>query len=268
MAGHSKFELVITFRPMSEPNLWACHKLKNHLMQKKASRITPEERKRRKDNALFLYLDISFTLINLKTYIEHATHSVKTADSPSIPSDNPDRAKKLREEVLAEALYYSFIILLYGVVEDNLNQTCDLISETKKLPLRAKDLRGDTISQCMDFLSKLAGISADSIKSLPAIRDMAKVRNCIVHASGIIEKTNERDRNRLVELTRLYPNSISLSKVKFAHQKKLVLSFEYCQICLKAAASLFIEVFSAKRLVDKIFFEHTNHFFDKNTPRP
>lgn len=104
-----------------------------------------KDREQRLAPASNLYIEIIVTLANLKTYIEHADHSVKTADSPSIPAADPDRAKVLREEILSEALYYSFVILLYGIVEDKLRQTCDLIFETKKFPLRAKEINGDVI---------------------------------------------------------------------------------------------------------------------------
>lgn len=219
-------------------------------MSPRDSRTRDEKRQLGKSKAAMLHIGIFAAVANLKAYIEHADHSVKTADSPIIPSNNPAIAKAVREN-LAESLYYSFVILLYGIVEDSLVRTCDLISEIKSLPMHAKDLKGDTISQSTFFLSRLAKVSIDSLQYLPAVRDLAKIRNCIVHASGFIERVNEKDRNRINVLVKQSSGSISVKRDTLADQQKLVLSFEYCRSSLQMAASFFAELLGATRLVNK-----------------
>ena len=40
---------------------------------------------------------------------------------------------------------YSYVLLLYSMVEDFLGQTCDLLQDIRNFPITRKDLRGDNL---------------------------------------------------------------------------------------------------------------------------
>ncbi len=195
------------------------------------------------------------TLHQLREYIEHASNLITTIEHP-----NPVRSDPMLDEVLAiyrtilrekifpEALYYSFIVLLYGEIETSLKRMCDLFHEMRQTPLRAKELSGDTLSQCMTFLHRLCGIPSEAIKSLPDIRDLAKVRNCIVHASGLIERVSDSDKKRIQQLAANSPALIQLRVEEDPDDTKLVLSLEYCRVSVEHASDFFQELLTAQRL--------------------
>ena len=139
------------------------------------------------------------------------------------------------------ALHYSFIVLIHIEVEARLKATCDIIQKMRGIPLNARDLRGDTIEQCMIFLDKLVGIPRDKFSYWPDIADLAKIRNCIVHASGRIEKS--RDKVYLHRLVQQKPNFLYLSDATDLEDKQLVLKHDYCMYMTAHAREFFVELF-------------------------
>lgn len=219
-------------------------------------KLSRSELQQKKKGAETFCVQVLFTLHHLRRYIQHASSLLTTIDHPDLVHSDPkldellvNYRKNLRENIFPEALYYSFVILLYGIIENSLKQTCDLIHEMKKTPMRAKDLSGDTLSQCMAFLYKLGGVPNDSIKSLSQIRDLAKVRNCIVHASGFIERINDGDKKRIHQLAANSPDLIELRTDTNPDDTKLVLSLKYCSTSVKHAFDFFEEVFRARHLL-------------------
>jgi hypothetical protein len=138
------------------------------------------------------------------------------------------------------ALHYSFIMLLFLTVEDRLKKICDLLQQIKNLPLRSKDLRGDSIEQGMIFLDKLAGISRNDIKHWPKITDLLKIRNCIVHTSGRIEFS--RDKAYLKELIQKNPKHLRLSDDSSPEDKVIIVEHSYCMLSTSVAREFFEEV--------------------------
>ncbi len=138
------------------------------------------------------------------------------------------------------ALHYSFIVLMFITIEDHLKKTCDLIQQANNTPLRAKDLRGDSIEQGMIFLDKLAGIPRSELSYWPQISDLVKIRNCTVHTNGHIELS--RDKAYLKELIKKNPDHLKLSDHEAPEDKLLIIEHSYCMLSTRDAREFFEEI--------------------------
>ncbi len=112
---------------------------------------------------------------------------------------NDDNGKALRwyfesqklEYFFPVTLNYAFLIMVFVTIETHLMKTCDLLYETRKLPLRAKELAGRGLDRYMNYLSKLASVSRDCISIWPQISNLTKLRNCVVHTAGYIDNSKD-----------------------------------------------------------------------------
>jgi hypothetical protein len=141
-----------------------------------------------------------------------------------------------------KSLRYSFLVLLFLVLERQLIGLCDDIKDRQKLPIRANDLKGDTILRCKIYLQKLAGISRVDDQLWVKVEDLSKVRNCIVHALGKIELSN--DQRRLQELA-TNGHGISISGHESPEEGLLIITSEYCQQAINDVLEFFTAIFEA-----------------------
>jgi hypothetical protein len=137
------------------------------------------------------------------------------------------------------SLRYSFVVLLFLVIEHQLNQLCDEIKKRKNLPIRASEMSGDALKRSKVYLEKVAGIS---IKNWSDIEDLSKVRNCIVHALGKVELS--KDEKHLKQLTKK-DVGLSISDKESQEEGFLVVSSDYCESSVIVAQKFFDEIFDA-----------------------
>jgi hypothetical protein len=64
------------------------------------------------------------------------------------------------------------------------------MGEKQNLPIRMKELSRDDIKRAKNYLHKISHIP--EVNWIP-IEDLAKVRNCIVHAMGDVKLSSDRD---------------------------------------------------------------------------
>jgi hypothetical protein len=134
-------------------------------------------------------------------------------------------------------LRYSFVVLLFLVVESQLNRTCDTITERRNLSMRAKDFRGSTMERCKAYLKKAANVPLNR-ELWEKIEDLAKVRDCIVHALGKVELS--RDAQRLRDLARQNIGlSIGNDDDHPLAQGTLIVRSEYCVQAVDSVTSFF-----------------------------
>ncbi len=195
-------------------------------------------------------LEIEVSFVRLSHYLEKMGEqlnalSVKEREQARIFSGRGYALYQLAtsgiyDHEFPNTLHYSYIVLLFITIEDCLNKTCDLLHQANKLPLRAKDLRGDAIGQCMRFLDKLAGIPRDDLLYWPQISDLSQIRNCIVHTSGHIELS--RDKKHLLELVQKQPDALKLSEHENHEDRVLVVEHSYCMHSTENARNFFKEI--------------------------
>lgn len=214
------------------------------------------------------------TFIGLRDYIDKSEFQLATLADEELNDPkylNPPEGEPgigyimyQHEHLFPLSLRYSFVVLLYLIIEDRLRQACNLIQKIRALPIRAKDLRGDTLEQCMIFLDKLVGIQRQSISTWQRISDLSKIRNCIVHSSGRVEESRDKDYLKL--LAKQENSLIDLSDNEQPTETQLVISPEYCVISTLVAGRFFEEIFEAANLhhEDVSFFkEDIDEFFGR-----
>ena len=118
--------------------------------------------------------DTELAFDNLKDYLEmvEGQHGVvRVLEQKKIPQQPPPG---LSEEEFAEwqseiqffeeryerdfpsKIRYSFLVLLYIVVETHLRAACDEVAKRRNLEIREKDLKGDAIERAKVFLDRAA----------------------------------------------------------------------------------------------------------------
>jgi len=137
------------------------------------------------------------------------------------------------------SLRYSFVVLLFLVIEHQLNQLCDEIKKRQSLPIRANEMSGDVLKRSKVYLEKIAGISINNWSDL---EDLSKVRNCIVHALGKVELS--KDEKHLRQLVKRNVG-LYISSKDFQEEGYLVVSADYCESAIRVAKKFFDEIFEA-----------------------
>jgi len=140
-------------------------------------------------------------------------------------------------------LRYSFLVLLFFSLENELNRVCDEIAKRRSLALRVKDIRASgTIATFRTYLQKVAGLSGLGPTHWEPIMELADLRNCIVHALGKIPSGNEGERLRqIVKKTR----SLSISDGDSGQPDVLLITPEYCAQAVAIVDKFFDTLFEA-----------------------
>lgn len=81
---------------------------------------------------------------------------------------------------------------IYSVFENELNRLCDRVQSAVGAGLRFQDLTGSGVERARNFLIKVGGFDLSaSDKEWNTITKIREVRNCFVHADGIL-KSNDK----------------------------------------------------------------------------
>lgn len=88
----------------------------------------------------------------------------------------------------------SALVSLYSSLEHNLNDFCNICQKMKGTNISVSDFNGDGIHKAKKYLTKLMGIDFGQSQEWQFITEFNKVRNCIVHANGDINKMTSTDK--------------------------------------------------------------------------
>jgi len=131
---------------------------------------------------------------------------------------------------------YSFVVLLFIVLETRLRAACDEISKRSSLELRESDLKGSALERARAFLKKVANLPSWDQMTLQQLIDFQKVRDCIVHTNGQI--AGSRDEKRLNFLCN---QNEGLS----SEAGSLMIERHYCKKMLEISKSYFRHLFDS-----------------------
>lgn len=93
----------------------------------------------------------------------------------------------------------SIIIAIYIFLEAQLNQLCDIISESINIKIKRKDLDGKGIEKAFLYLSKVADFDLSKMgREMPYIKNVNALRNHIVHSGGSLPETADHKLNKFV----------------------------------------------------------------------
>jgi hypothetical protein len=153
-------------------------------------------------------------------------------------------------------LRYSFVVLLFLVLENKLRELCEIIGKLKgKTPPAAQR---DIVKQYKRFLED-AGVSIAQ-QVWESVHDLNKVRNCIVHASGNVARTAGKEYLRI--LARRDPG-LAISGYDYEgndsplylEENMLVLTPDYCSRAVADVRRLFDDLCHAVPLRGIVFEE-------------
>jgi hypothetical protein len=171
-----------------------------------------------------------------------------TEYDPALFEADIDETKWIYESYFPRFLRYSLIVTTVMILETQLVKLCDIIKAKRGLLVRSKDLKGDTLNQCKRYLEDIAKLPLNQLFWDKAA-DLSKVRNCIVHAMGDIELSN--DRNRLRDLVRANQGLITGDTVFTGLEENILyVSPEFCTRSIKNIQQLFDDVFKAAGFSD------------------
>ncbi len=128
---------------------------------------------------------------------------------------------------------YFFITTGFFLFEERLRQLCILVRESN-LGLQQEQL-GNGIEDYVRFLEKAANgrVKLTDLAEWRAMKDMEKVRDCIVHAFGRIEQMRGKKRKHL---ERLVKRDKDLSVVeRIPNSRQIFPSYAYCRRTLNQA---------------------------------
>ncbi len=156
------------------------------------------------------------------------------------------------EQFWPRMLTYSFITILFSFAEINLEQTCELLFIRDRLSDRGKNMNVNGypggITKCMDYLDDYLHIKRDNISQWPKIVALNKIRDCIVHTAGRLEKS--RDRKYLENLLRKHPKEITLTDHPVLEERQILLDFDYCRGLCISTSHFFEDLFRKTDMAD------------------
>lgn len=180
---------------------------------------------------------IFFPIIRVAQYLDamelqiQALHDTKSVEVEQLVREgrlSKDFTKSYKRDfelTMRRNFLYSYIVLLYLLTENGLRFLCDQLYQDLKLPVRAKDIKGDGFESCTTFLVKLVNLSPKNIPEWQKVTDLAKVRNCIVHTAGRIEDSKDQPYLRL-----LCRQGIGLDIDRYNPDEYLSIEPRYCRL--------------------------------------
>ena len=175
---------------------------------------------------------------------QHEQSSIEVFKNHDLPDTIPYESMMeeydwIYEYFFPRSLRYSFVVLLFLVIEHQLNQLCDEIQKRRNLPIRSSEMSGDALKRSKVYLQKVARVS---IKNWESLEDLSKVRNCIVHTLGKVELSKDaKHLNQLVKKN----IGLAISGEDSQEDGFLVVSAEYCESAIRLAKQFFYEIFDA-----------------------
>lgn len=138
-------------------------------------------------------------------------------------------------EGILPTLRYSHVVLLHILAETQLRSFCLIMKKEKALPdLIPGDFRGSPMDQIQIYLKKLIGISIGEIPQWESLRNLQKVRDCIVHVYGVVGESRDKDLAGLISKT---------SGLGIDDQGRLDIKIEYCAAQIEIIREFFDALF-------------------------
>jgi len=131
----------------------------------------------------------------------------------------------------------AFIAYLHGIVEHGLTSVANRLGETRELPLKVNEISGSAIERSKTYLTKLAGIRIGNDVSWSGLRDLAKIRNIVLHAGGEIARPDLKEDIRRLQAQ--YPGGILLQEPWLGAPDEIRISLSFCKQMLTEVEQFF-----------------------------
>ena len=94
---------------------------------------------------------------------------------------------------IPRVLSYSLIILVHSIVETQLVALCERLRAKHGKSLKVSELSGSPIERAKIFLSKVVELNVGEDPDWETLRDLAKIRNAIVHHGGALGTDQQKE---------------------------------------------------------------------------
>jgi hypothetical protein len=98
------------------------------------------------------------------------------------------------EENLPRCLTYSFITMIYTLLERRLNELCNDLIKKNKIKLSVNKLKG-SLSERIELFFKAFNLNGIKKQDINTILEFSRVRNQIVHENGQMENASNKLKN-------------------------------------------------------------------------
>lgn len=144
---------------------------------------------------------------------------------------------------------YSAIILLYSIVETQLDGFAEHIGQKQASKLRVNDMAGHGIERSALYLKRVLSIDVKTDPAWSQLKDLQKVRNIIAHRGG--KRGEERgQQNTVDDLLRRYPHVLEIRKRR-VFQDEIWISMTLCRDFAKFIGGFFERIFKAAGLPNR-----------------
>jgi hypothetical protein len=141
----------------------------------------------------------------------------------------------------------SFVVYLHSVVEHSLARIARDVHKRRGISLKPKEVNGPPIERTSTYLAKVAGIRVNELEDWQFLRDVARVRDVIVHRGGEIGE-DAAERNRLRELCTRYAGLIDVSRGGWNEaSSEIEFDTPFCRAATDRCYSFFRELTSLTR---------------------
>jgi hypothetical protein len=145
---------------------------------------------------------------------------------------------------------YSAIILLYSVLEVQLTACAVEIGRKHSVPFHVTDVGGQGIERAILYIKRITKHNSKEQPEWPAVSDLSKLRNLIVHRIGTRGESDEH-RKAADELAGRYPSQLTFPPVGQWTYGEAWLSIPLCRRFIEAVERFFIALYIALDLPTK-----------------
>ena len=144
-------------------------------------------------------------------------------------------------------LRYSIVTLLHTVVESQLIRLANYLRDRNGLSLQVKDFRGTSIEQTKLYFNKVVNLNVSNDQAWDELRDLATLRNIIVHRGGV--QGADKNRQKAVStLMQKYKGDLSLLGSSDNPDSEIEVSLNLCRRFLNTIDQFFHRLFQASGL--------------------
>jgi hypothetical protein len=139
---------------------------------------------------------------------------------------------------LPEVLCSSLLIYLHSRIEVQLGVVARDLRQRQNLKLQVTELSGSPIDRVRVYLTKVANVPVQDLPGWTALRDLAKIRDVLVHRGGQLG-ADPSEREKLRQLALRYPGLLSASIGWAKPDSELRFGSAFCRRLIDAAEELF-----------------------------
>jgi hypothetical protein len=168
--------------------------------------------------------------------IQKAADEAEAQDGPKwTPTDQDEAgefheerriARYLHEEIVTPMFRYSCIVMLATTIERELRRLVkNLEREHGTQKLKVNDIRGDFLGQVAKFVDVFFGLRLAEGAGYQSLRDLQKIRNCIVHCRGEVNLSGDKDKEYLLKLNDRRPGFYASEGIDIQIEKQCIETF-------------------------------------------